>query len=186
VDNARECKQCGRSLKDHRPDALFCGRRCKTRYRRRPVDSNYIEPPASGTNVRAETRADVRFRAALSAEGIRAIPLTDEERRLLDAQRRNRGVLLPALQQRMLAREYERIRLEAAEAARADPLRVQDQLDTSTYGHLARRAIQSRDRNSKPVHPDIRALRPGRSGPSWQPSAAEAEMTDAPWSRGRW
>lgn len=185
MDDGRRCMQCSEPLQNRRPEAVFCRQKCKRRYYRRTQESKY-EPPLPGTSgVLSESRADERFRAAVASHQEASQPLDDYERELLARQRRNRGVLLPELQQRLLNREYERRRAEAAEAARADPIRVQDQLDPSTYTSLARRAILSRNRNSKPQAPDAYILR-GQPGPVRYPAAMEAEMIDAPWSRGRW
>ncbi len=152
--------QCGDPLGSRRPEAIFCRQKCKRRYYRRTQESNYEPPPPDTSGVLAESRADARFRAHLASHQMASQPLDDDERELLARQRRNPGPLLPELQQRLLDREYERRRAEAAEAARADPIRVQDQLDPSTYGHLARRAILSRNRSTKPADPNLYALRP--------------------------
>jgi hypothetical protein len=185
MEYTTDCMQCGKPLEGKRRGALFCKDRCRKRFDRwqKKVGAEGYDPPISRTSALIESRADRAFRAALASEGVRAQPLTDEERQLLARQRRNPGPLLPELQQIALNHEYERMRLETAEAARADPIRPQSQLDPSTYGHLARRAVQSRSRSSKPGHPDLRALRPAAPGPSRYPRDIEAEMTDAPWGR---
>ncbi len=166
MDDVRRCLQCGEPMQNRKSTAIFHSQRCKRRWYRQAASSNYPEPPRPGTNVRTETHADARFRAAVASHQEASEPLTPEEEKLLALQRRNPGVLLVELQARMLAREFERQRAEAAELARHDPLRVQDQLDPSTRDHLRRRAIQSRSRQNKPQDPNIRALRPApRHGP---------------------
>ena len=185
MDDVRRCLQCGEPMQNRKSTAIFHSQKCKRRWYRQAAGSNY-EPPRPGTSgVVAESRADARFRAALASHREASQPLDDYERRLLALQKRNPGPMLVELQQRMLAREYERQRQEAEETARADPIRVQDQLDPTTYGHVARRAILSRSRQSKPSDPNLRALRPPvESGHG--PWDEEPQCIQAPWSRSRW
>ncbi len=183
MGDARHCMQCGDPLENRRPEAIFCRQKCKRRYYRRVQESKY-EPPLPGTSsVLTESRADARFRAALASHQEASQPLDDYERELLARQKRNPGPMLVELQQRMLAREYERMRQESEEAARHDPIKVEDPLDPSTRDHLRRRAIQSRGRQGKPVDPNLRVLRPPGQ-PGHGPDDAP-ECVQAPWSRSR-
>ena len=117
--NQRECLQCGADITLRKSTAQFCSKR----HARADPDGkrhSYDEPPLPGTpSVVAETQADARFRAAVAGHEKASQPLTDEERILLDRQRRNPGPMLPELQKRLLDREYERRRAEAAELAAA-------------------------------------------------------------------
>ena len=203
----RSCAWCGQPMDDtkrRRKDALTCGNRCRkalSRDAKRHRSSNYThggsvpppgvpyaEPPRpSETRSYGSSLADARFRSQLANEGIRAQPLTDEERDLLARQRRNQGVLLPELQQLLLDRELERREREAAERSQHQPIKVEDPLDPSTMGSLARRAIASRNANRRyAADPNMHVLRPGMSGPSYDPLDDSPECVDAPWSRGRW
>lgn len=188
----------GDSARRRRRDRLTCSNRCRKalsrelKHEKRSNDSRakgvtqgstpYDEPPRPGESFYQPSVGDERFHRQLAQEAIRALPLTDEERQLHARAQRNIGVELPEFTQMRLDREYERMRLEAAEAARADPIRVQDQLDRSTYSHPARRAIRSR-RNNKPVDPSMQVLRPpGRqSGP--HPWDDEPQCIQAPVGR---
>jgi hypothetical protein len=92
-------------------------------------------------------------------------------------------VLLPQLRDKLLERELERMRLEAAETSQDQPLKVQDPIHNPDPTVVARRAIQSR-RINKPVDPNMHLLRPGQPGP--HPLDDLPECIPAPWSRGRW
>jgi hypothetical protein len=162
VDDDRACLQCGGPLQNRRSDTLFDSQRCKRRYYRRRQSSNYTDPTA----WLFPDGADDRFREQLTAEGVRSQPLTDHERSLLEKQRRNPGVLLPELQQRLIDHERERQRREAESYQEHQPLKVETPLDPSSHGSLARRARYDRSRN-RPQDPHAAILRPGpgRSGP---------------------
>jgi hypothetical protein len=165
VDDERRCIQCGRSLENRRPGAIFCRQKCKRKHYRQAARSNY-EPPLPGTSsVRADTRADQRWRAAHADAEIRAKPLSDYEKALLQRQKRNPGPLLPELQSIMLDREMERRRALAAEAG--NPIRVEDPLDPGSIGSVQRRAQQSRRANKHyQDDPNMHVLRPpGQPGP---------------------
>ena len=160
MDDDRRCAQCGQSLKDRRPEAVFCRQKCKRRFYRQAASSNY-QPPLPGTSsFQTDSRADATFRAQLASHQIASQPLTDYEKTLLQRQKRNPGPLLPELAKIQLDRAIELQRREAEEYARLDPLKVEDPLDPSTRDHVARRAILSRSRQGKPVDPNLRALRP--------------------------
>ena len=168
MDDERRCVQCGDPLgSNRRPEAIFCrGQKCKRRYYRRQQESKY-DPPSPGTSsVVTESRADARFRAAVASHEVASQPLTDYEKTLLQRQKRNPGPLIPELAKIQLDRALELQRREAEEYARLDPLKVEDPHDPGTRDHVARRAQQSRSRQSKPADPDVRALRPApRPGP---------------------
>lgn len=184
MDDGRQCLQCGGPMDNRRSDAVFCRQRCRRRYRRRAESSNYAPPPPGTSGVLAQSRADETFRRQLANEGIRAMPLTDEERDLLARQRRNPGPLLPELQKLLLDRELERREREAAEYASHQPIKVEDPIDPSSQGSLARRAIASRNANRRyAADPNMHVLRPGQPGP--HPLDDLPECIDAPWSRGR-
>ena len=185
VDDERRCMQCGGLLGNRRLDAVFCRQKCKRRYYRRRQSSKYTPPPPGAPDFLSQHRADQRWREQLAAEGIRAEPLTDEERQALEHQRRNPGPLVPFFRQRFIERADAELR--AREAAVHDPraIRVEDPYEPSTIGSVAARGRASRALN-KPVEPHREMLRPGpESGP--MPWDGEAEMTDAPagWRRGR-
>ena len=183
--DATHCLQCGKPLTGKRQGALYCKDRCRKRFGRHQeklAETGYA-PPLSRTSAIYESRADQRFRAALAGEGIRAQPLTDDERELLARQRLNPGVLLPELQARLIEVDAER-RLELAETYDDRPLKVEDRFTNPDSTVVARRAIQSR-RINKPVDPNAYILRPSQSGPSHYPGDLP-ECIDAPWSRGRW
>lgn len=162
---AADCMYCGRPLEGKRAGALFCKDSHRKRFDRyqKKIGADGHDPPVSRTSALNESRADRAFRSALAAESTRAAPLTDEERQLLAAQRRNPGVLLPQLHQRLLDHELERRRALAEEAV--NPIKVEDPYDATTLGSRARRAQQSR-RNNRPVNGNLYALRPPvQSGP---------------------
>lgn len=194
------CVICEKPLDEERrrrSDAVTCSKRCRTalwRARRKARRNGGVplagatrdgygtaasfEPPRPGAF--AADRAEERFRAQLSRQTVASHPLTAEERELLAVQGRNPGVLIPALRDKYLERELERIRRESAETSQFQPLRVENQFDPSTYGSVARRAIQSRQRN-RPHDPNLYALRPpSQSGP--RPIGDIPECIDAPWS----
>ena len=187
MDDERHCLQCGQSLGNRRPDAIFCRQKCKRRYYRRPPASNYLTPPSPGTAGKAafaDVRADERWRRALEGETTRAEPLDQIEEEWLAMQRRNPGVLIQPLRERMLDRaEAER---QAADDARAQyEIKVETPLDPTSLGSVAARARHSRAAN-RPQDPHRAILRP--SGPSPRPRAYDddPECVSAPWSRGRW
>jgi hypothetical protein len=171
-------------MENRRSDAVFCKQRCKRRYHRR-AESSYSTPPLAGTpGMLSLSRADDRWRAALENHAATSQPLTDDERALLDRQRRNPGVLLPELQQLLIDRATEQQRREAAEYASHQPIKPETPLDPSSLGSLARRARESR-RTNRPVDPYSAIVRPvHQSGP--HPWDDEPQCIDAPWSRGRW
>lgn len=183
MEYTADCMYCGRPLEGKRAGALFCKdshRKRFDRYQKKRGADGY-DPPVSRTSSINESRADSTFRRQLANESIRATPLSEYERTLLARQKRNPGPLIPELQQIALDRANELQQREIAEAARADPIMVEDQLDPGTRGHLARRAIQSRSRQGKPVDPNLRALRPSpRPGP--YPDDLP-ECFTAPWAR---
>ncbi len=187
--------------KRRRKDAVTCSNRCRkalsreakhhrgsnSTYDRRVTPGNdpYVDPPRPGeTGPFAADRATRRFRAQLSRNAVASQPLTADERQLLALQRRNVGVMLPDLRDKLLEREFERMRQEAAETSQDQPLKVQDPIHNPDPTVVARRAIQSRLIN-KPVDPYARILRPGQPGP--HPFDDAPECFDAPWSRNaRW
>lgn len=146
-----------------------------------PGDDPYAEPPRPGESFYRASAGDERFKRQLARDGTRAQPLTDEERTLLARQCRNPGPLLPELQQRLLDHELERMRLEAAEYHQA-AIKVEDRFDPSSWGSVAARAIQSRQRN-KPIDPNLYALRPPAQ-PGHRPTGDLPQCVNAPWSRG--
>ena len=186
MEYTTDCMQCGKPLEGKRRGALFCKDRCRKRFDRwqKKAVSDGYDPPVSRTSSINESRADDTFRRQLASAATRTLPLTDEERILLARQKRNPGPLMPELAKIQLDRAVELQQREIAEAARANPLRVQDQLDPTTYGHLARRAILSRSRQSKPQDPNLRVLRPPVE-PGHGPWDEEPQCIQAPWSRPR-
>ena len=125
---------------------------------------------------------DERFYRQLAQEATRATPLTPEEERLLQLQKRNRGVELPEFTRMRLDRAYELQRLEAEDYRRANPIRAEDAYDASTRGNVGRRASQERSRRNKPHDASVQLLRPpGQSGP--MPWSDEPTCTTAPWAR---
>lgn len=151
-----------------------------------PGTDPYVEPSRPETGPFADSRADERFRAQLSRQTVASQPLTEEEVSLLALQRRNPGVLIPQLRDKLLERELERMRQEAAETSQDQPVKVQDPIHNPDPTVVARRAIQSRNANRRcAADPNIAfALRPGQSsGP--HPWDDEPQCVDAPWSRGR-
>ena len=183
--NERFCLQCGADITLRKSTAQFCSKRHARSYRDGNRHSNYEPPGPTASNVMAESRADATFRAQLANHQEASEPLTDYERMLVRRQKRNPGVLIAELAKIQLARAIEQQQREIEEAARHDPLRVEDPLDRATRGHLARRAIQSRSRQGKPADPHIGVLRPpGQSGHGpWDDSP---QCIQAPWSRSRW
>jgi len=165
-------------MEHRRSDAVFCRQRCRRRYYRSRQSSNYI----AGTGWPFPDRAEERFREQYESERVRSQPLTDQERELLAHQRRNPGVLLPELQQMLLDRATEQQRREAAERSQHQPIKVEERLDPSSHGSLARRARYDRARN-RPADPHVSVLRPGpgRSGP--HPWDDEPQCFDAPVGR---
>ena len=198
----RSCVVCEKPLDDDkrpRADAVTCSKRCRTalwrtrRKIRREGGVRFVSVTRDGYGGVASfepprpsfltgSRADERFRRQLASEGVRAQPLTAEERALLALQRRNPGRMLPELQRKLLDREHERHLHEIAENHHA-AIKVEDRFDPSSWGSLAHRASQSRPVNGKPVNPSMHALRPGQSG--HRPIGDIPECIDAPWSRGR-
>jgi hypothetical protein len=189
--------------KRRRKGALTCGNRCRkalSRDAKRRRQSNYTdagsvtpagvpyaEPPRPGeSDSYGSLLADARFRSQLANEGIRAMPLTDEERDLLARQRRNPGVLLPELAQLQVDRAEEQQRRELAETSQYEMIKPENPLNPESIGSLARRARESRQANRHlATNPDAYILRPGhQSGP--HPWDDEPECITAPWSRGRW
>ena len=165
-------------MENRRSDAVFCRQRCRRRYYRRGQSSNYTAPTAWPF----PDRADKRFRDQYESEQVRSQPLTPEERSAVAWQRRNPGPLHPLLQQRLIGHELERQAREAAERSQHEPLKVEDRLDPSSHGSLARRARYDRARN-RPQDPHVSILRPGpgRSGPhTWDD---EPQCFDAPVGR---
>jgi hypothetical protein len=162
VGDGRECLQCDADLGKARSDAVFCGQKCRRRYYRCGQSSKYTEPAAWPF----PDRADERFREGYESERARSQPLTPEEKAAVAWQKRNPGPLHPLLQQRLIAHELECQRREAAERSQHQPLKVEDRLDPSSHGSLARRARYDRARN-RPQDPHVSVLRPGpgRSGP---------------------
>jgi hypothetical protein len=195
------CTWCHEPMDDakrRRKDAVTCSNRCRKalsrelRHSRRsnsthagsvtPGNDPYAEPPRPETAPFADSRADERFRAQLSHQTVTSQPLTEEEVSLLALQRRNPGVLLPQLQQRLIDIETERRRREIAETYYDQPpLKVQDRLHDPDPTVVARRAIQSR-RINKPVDPNAYILRSRQPGPHLDDLP---ECVDAPWSRSR-
>lgn len=169
MDDERNCLQCGQPLGNRRPGTLFHSQKCKRRYYRRPPASNYLDPPSppspgtAGKAAFADVRADERWRRALEGETTRAEPLDDIEQALLDQQRRNPGVLLPELHQRLL--DQAKADRQAEKEARADfELKVETPLDPSSLGSVAARARHSRAAN-RPHDPHLAVLRPSAPGP---------------------
>ena len=184
MDDGRQCLQCGGPMDNRRSDAVFCRQKCRRRYSRRAESSNYAPPPSGTSGVLAQSRADETFRRQFANEGIRAMPLTDEERDLLARQRRNPGPLLPELRDKLLEHELERMRREAAEYSQFQPLKPENPFDPSSQASLARRAIASRNANRRyAADPNMHVLRPSQSGPD--PLDDLSECIDAPWARGR-
>jgi len=202
----KRCEWCNEPMDDttrRRKHAVTCSNKCRkalSRETKRHRSSNYLyggsvtpgdvpysEPPCpSETGPFAADRATKRFRAQLSRQTVASHPLTAEERQLLALQRRNPGVLLPELRDKLLERELEHMRQEAAETSQDQPLKVQDRLLNPDPTVVARRAIQSRNANRRyAADPNIAfALRPGQSsGP--HPWDDEPQCIDAPWSRSR-
>ncbi len=181
MDDGRQCLQCGRPLENRRSDAIFCRQRCRRRYYRRGQSgrtSNCADPAAWPF----PDRADERFRDQLEQHVARSQPLTPEERSAIAWQRRNPGPLHPLLAQRLIDHERERQAREAEARSQHQPLKVEDRLDPSSHGSLARRARYDRARN-RPQDPHVSVLRPGpgRSGP--QPFDDEPQCFDAPVGR---
>lgn len=196
----RSCVVCEKPLDDDkrpRADTATCSKRCRTalwrtrRKIRREGGVPFVSVTRDGYGGVASfepprpsfltgSRADERFRRQLARGKPGHFP-TAEERQLLQRQRRNGGVMLPQLQQRLLDHEYERRRVEAADHQAA--IKVEDPLDPSSRGSLAHRAIQSRNRN-RPQAPGLHVLRPpGRqSGAPWDdlPSMADSPQRNTP------
>lgn len=189
TDSPESCAWCRGPLTPGNPGRarrgrarLTCSNRCRKAYNRdlkasrssnyvpghivTPPDAAYAEPPARRENPSARYDADGRWRSQYAAEAVRSKPLTDYERSLLMKQRRNPGPLIPELAQIQRDRAEEQQRLEALERSQHQPLKVEDRLDPSSQGSLARRARYDRSRN-RPADPHASILRPGpgRSGP---------------------
>ncbi len=165
MDDDRSCLQCGGPMEHRRSDAIFCRQRCRRRYYRRRQSSNYIDPTAWPF----PDPADERFREQFESERVRSQPLTDQERELLAHQRRNPGVLLPELQQMLLDRATEQQRREAAERSQHQPIKVEDRLDPSSHGSLARRAATT-ERAIGRKTPTCPSCGRGRADPGHPPS----------------
>jgi hypothetical protein len=165
--------------KRRRKDAVTCSNRCRkalSRDAKHHEGSNYFssgsvtspgapyfDPPRpSETGSYGAWLSGERFREQYARHAATSQPLTEEERDLLARQRRNPGVLLPELHQRLIDIEAERREREAAETSHARPLKVEDPFDPSSQGSLARRAIASRNANRHRVgDPSTYVLRPG-------------------------
>ena len=146
MDYTTDCMQCGKPLEGKRRGALFCKDRCRKRFDRwqNKAEANGYDPSVSRTSALTESRADATFRAQLASHQIASEPLTDEERILLARQRRNRGVMLPQVRDKLLEHELERMRLEAAEVARAQcRLEVRDR-PLAFFGWFSSRGRPSR------------------------------------------
>jgi predicted nucleic acid-binding Zn ribbon protein len=200
----RRCAWCHDPMDDttrRRKHAVTCSNRCRkalSREAKRHRGSNsiqsgsvttgdapYVEPPRPGeTDSYGAWLAGERFRAQLAHHVATSQPLTDQEKELLSRQRRNPGPLLPELAQLQIDRAREQQRRELAEYASHQPIKVEDRLDPSSQGSVARRARESR-RLNQPVDPHLSVLRPGRQSGQrfWYD---DNQCIDAPWSRGRW
>jgi hypothetical protein len=180
----RRCAWCHEPMDDktrRRKHAATCSNRCRKALNRQmrcsggsnsiqgrsvtPGDVPYSEPPRpSETGSYGAWLSDERFRAQLSHHEEATRPLTQDEKVLLDRQRRNVGVLLPELRDKLLDRAAELRRREIAETHVDEPLKPENPFDPSSQGSLARRAMQSRAIN-RPVDPHAYILRPGQPGP---------------------
>ena len=211
------CVVCSRPLDDdrrRRSDARTCSRACRTalwrarRKIRRDGGVPYVgvtadgypavasfKPPASPGEI-----ADSRFRVQLSQHEEATRPLTDEERqersRLRDLMRRNPGVLLPPLHDRLIENSRKAQALEEASVIRAKPVKVEDRLDPDDRTVVARRGQASRAAN-RHITADSNAYvdRPYAGpppGPSRYPRAPENSMINASsrntpkWAMGGW
>ena len=162
------CVVCSRPLDDdrkRRADAVTCSRACRTalwrarRKIRRDGGVPYIgvtsdgspavarfDPPASP----ATSPSEARFRAQMDHLEEAARPLTDEERhdraRVRDLMRRNPGVLLPPLHDRLI--QNSRKAQAAEDEIRASvPMAVQDVIHNPDPTVIARRGMMSRQAN---------------------------------------
>jgi hypothetical protein len=212
------CVICERPLDDdgkrRRRDAVTCSASCRTalwRARRRirreggvpglsVTGDGYgtltsFEPPASpGESLLSRSQSDDRFHSQLSRHQEAVRPLTEDERRerarLRDHMRRNPGVLIKPLHDRLIANGRKARAMEEAESHHPGRIAVQDAIHNPDPTVIARRGIASRNANRHlTADPNSFVDQPYTgppSGPPRYPEAPEAEMIDAPWRRGRW
>ena len=205
------CVICGKPLDDdrkRRSDAVTCSRACRTglwRARKRilrnggvpglsvtrdgsPTVASFEPPPSVATSP-----SDTRFAAQLAQLEEAARPLTDAEQRersrARDLQRRNVGVLVPWYRDRLIGNARRAQAIEEVESHHPGQLAVQDPIHNPDPTVVARRGITSRHAN-RHVTADPNAYvdqpYPGpQTRPARYPRAPEAEMIDAPWSRGQ-
>lgn len=209
------CVICGRPLDDgrrRRADAVTCSPSHRTllwrarRKIRRDGGLPYVHvntdgygsverfdpPPSPATSM-----SDARFRAQLDQLEQAQRPLTDEERRersrLRDLMRRNPGVLIKPLHDRLIDNTRKAQALEEASATRAW-IKVEDRLDPDhDRTVVARRGQASRAANKHITgDPNGYVEMPYTApppGPSQRyPRAPEADMINAPCGRNtpRW
>jgi hypothetical protein len=206
------CVICGKPLDDgrrRRADAVTCSPSHRTllwrarRKIRRDGGLPYVHvntdgygsverfdpPPSPATSM-----SDARFRAQLDQLEQAQRPVTDEERRersrLRDVMRRNPGVLIKPLHDRLIDNTRKAQALEEAETTRARPLKVEDRLDPEHDPDvIARRGQASRNANRHiPADPNSYVDKPYTSLPPGPPqryprAAPENSMIDAPWGR---
>ena len=137
-------------------------------------------PPSPATSM-----SDARFRAQLDQLEQAQRPLTDEERRersrLRDVMRRNPGVLIKPLHDRLIDNTRKAQALEEADATQAASIRVEDRFHDHDPTVVARRGMVSRQANRHlAADPSVYVDMP-QSGPSQRyPRAPENSMISAP------
>jgi hypothetical protein len=197
TDQGERCAWCSGPLVDPantsaraRRNRLTCSNRCRKARNRElkqreisnhsrahnvtPGYAQFDEPPRPGGSLYQASLGDERFHRQLAREGTQAPLLTAADRA---AQRRNPGVQLPHIQQKILDHELAQRQADAADHARAIVAKVEDPYDPSSLGSVAAQGARSRQRN-RPQEP----YRTGRnSGPD--PWSEEPQCITSPWGR---